>query len=95
MTVMVIAIMAIVAVFNSGMVALKRAADASTAATLADMQMEAYRAMPNCAIHLDPATLPDSAAYIGDPAWSSTQAPRPLRCSGRPAPSHRRQRRHG
>ncbi len=74
MTVMVVAIMALVAVLNSGMVTLRRAADASTAAAVADKQMEAYRALPNCAIHLDPATLPGSAAYIGDPAWSSTQS---------------------
>ena len=45
MTVMVIAIMAIVAAFSSGMVALNRASHASTAATLADKQMEAYRAL--------------------------------------------------
>ncbi len=43
MTVMVIAIMAIVAGFSSGMVALNRASHASTAATLADIQMEGYR----------------------------------------------------
>ena len=53
MTVMVIAIMAIVAAFSSGMVSLGRAAQASTAATVADKQMEAYRALPNCAIYLD------------------------------------------
>ena len=45
MTVMVVAIMAIVAAFSSGMVALNRASQASTAATLADKQMEAYRAI--------------------------------------------------
>ena len=58
MTVMVVAVMALVAVLNSGMVTLRRAADASTAAAVADKQMEAYRALPNCAIHLDPATIP-------------------------------------
>ena len=55
MTVMVIAIMAIVAAFGSGMVALNRASQASTAATLADIQMEGFRKMtyasiaPTCA----------------------------------------------
>ena len=55
MTVMVIAIMAIVAAFSSGMVALNRASHASTAATLADIQMESFRKMtyasiaPTCA----------------------------------------------
>ena len=43
MTVMVIGITAIVAGFSSGMVALNRASRASTAATLADIQMEGYR----------------------------------------------------
>src|SRR5438034_10077477 len=53
MTVMVIAIMAIVAAFSSGMVALNRASRASTAGTMADTQMEGYRkvaysALPTC-----------------------------------------------
>jgi type II secretory pathway pseudopilin PulG len=43
MTVMVIAIMAIVAAFSSGLVALNRASRTSTAGVLADKQMEAYR----------------------------------------------------
>jgi len=43
MTVMVVAIMGIVAAFSSGMVALNRASHASTAATLADIQMEGFR----------------------------------------------------
>jgi Tfp pilus assembly protein PilV len=43
MSVMVIAIMAIVAAFSSGMVALNRASQKSTAATLADIQMEGFR----------------------------------------------------
>jgi type II secretory pathway pseudopilin PulG len=73
MTVMVVAVMALVAVLNSGMVTLRRAADASTAGAVADKQMEAYRALPNCAIHLDPATIPPGGAYVADPAYSSTQ----------------------
>ena len=43
MTVMVIAITALAAAFTSGLVALGRASRASTAATLADTQMEGYR----------------------------------------------------
>src|SRR3954454_2284593 len=43
MTVMVIAITAIAAAFTSGLVALSRASRTSTAATLADTQMEGYR----------------------------------------------------
>jgi prepilin-type N-terminal cleavage/methylation domain-containing protein len=45
MTVMAIGISAIVAGLSSGMVALNRASHASTAATLADIQMEGYRKM--------------------------------------------------
>ena len=48
MTVMVVGITALVAGMSSGMVAVKRAGDESTAAALADTQMEAYRALPNC-----------------------------------------------
>ena len=65
MTVMFIAIMAIVAAFSSGMVALNRASQASTAGTLADKQMEAYRALPWNNIVLKK-TLVDSALI--DPA---------------------------
>jgi type II secretory pathway pseudopilin PulG len=74
MTVMVIAIMALVAALSSGMVTLRRAADASTAAAVADKQMEAYRAMPNCAIYLDqPSILSASPTYSADSAYSASQ----------------------
>jgi type II secretory pathway pseudopilin PulG len=62
MTVMVVAIMAIVAAFDSGMVTLNRASRASTAATLADIKMEAFRKMtyasitPTCAAGTSAAT---------------------------------------
>jgi prepilin-type N-terminal cleavage/methylation domain-containing protein len=46
MTIMAIGIMAIVAGFSSGIVALTNANRASTAGTLADKQMEAYRGLP-------------------------------------------------
>jgi Tfp pilus assembly protein PilE len=73
MTVLVIAIMALVAALSSGMVTLRRAADASTAAAVADKQMEQYRALPNCAIYLETATIPASGAYVADFAYSATQ----------------------
>jgi type II secretory pathway pseudopilin PulG len=50
MTVMVIAIMGIVTVFSSGLLAINRASAASTAATLADKQMESFRKMAYAAI---------------------------------------------
>jgi type II secretory pathway pseudopilin PulG len=74
MTVMVIAIMAIVAAFSSGIVTLGRAATASTGAAVADKQMEAYRALPNCAIYLDSASIPASGAYTTDSAYPGAGA---------------------
>ena len=53
MTIMLIAITAIVAGFSSGILAVSRASQASTAGTLADRQMEAYRALPYSQIALD------------------------------------------
>ena len=46
MLVMALGIMAIVAGFSSGIVALSNASRTGTAGTLADKQMEAYRALP-------------------------------------------------
>jgi Tfp pilus assembly protein PilV len=48
-----IGILAIVASFNSGIVTLNRASRTSTAAALADQQMELYRAIPYASIALD------------------------------------------
>jgi hypothetical protein len=64
---MVIGITAIVAGLSSGIVAVKRAADESTAAALVDTQMEAYRSLPNCAIYLD--SPPTSPPYAADAAY--------------------------
>jgi prepilin-type N-terminal cleavage/methylation domain-containing protein len=94
MTVMAIGISAIVAGMSSGFVAVNRARDASTAAAVADKQMEAYRALPNCAIYLDAGTIPGSGAYVNQPpgVYSATQivasgpVTPPLRqCSGPPS----------
>jgi Tfp pilus assembly protein PilV len=52
-----IGILAIVAAFNSGMFALKRAGQLSTASALADSQMETYRAITYAAIGLDSTAL--------------------------------------
>ena len=52
-----IGILAIVAAYNSGMFALKRASALSTASALADSQMETYRAITYAAIGLDSTTL--------------------------------------
>jgi prepilin-type N-terminal cleavage/methylation domain-containing protein len=77
MTVMAIGISAIVAGMSSGFVAVNRARDASTAAAVADKQMEAYRALPNCGIYLNEATIGSAGpAYTADAAYSTDPANR-------------------
>src|SRR4051794_10370959 len=78
MTVMVIAIMAIVAAFSSGLVALKGASRASTAATVADKQMEAYRAIRWNNVVLKQtlfATALTDSVYANDTALAGGAAP--------------------
>ena len=53
MVILNIGVLALVAAFNSGAVALARASRTSTAAALADSQMERYRALTYAAIVLD------------------------------------------
>ena len=53
MTMLSIGILALVAAFNSGTVALERSGRTATAAALADAQMERYRALTYGAIQLD------------------------------------------
>ena len=68
-----VGILAIVAAFNSGMFALKRASRISTATSLADKQMELYRGLPYTSISLDSTTIPTTAPYTTDSAYSATQ----------------------
>ena len=75
MTVMAIGISAIVAGFSSGIISLSNASRAGTAGTLADKQMEAYRALSYSTIRLTNAPNPAPAAtYTGDSAYSATDA---------------------
>ena len=73
MVVMTVGIMAIVAGFSSGMIALGTANRTSTAGTMADKQMEAFRALPYTKIALK-ATLVTGAAspYTSDSAYTGT-----------------------
>jgi Tfp pilus assembly protein PilV len=80
-----IGILAIVAAFNAGTVSLNRASRISTGASLADAQMELYRALTFGAIALDSTTLPSSAPYNTDTAYSATQVT--TTCSGSPKPN--------
>ena len=71
-----IGILAIVAAFSSSSIAIRRASRISTAAALADTQMERYRALTYGAIALDSGSLSAANAipsYASDTAWSSSQ----------------------
>jgi Tfp pilus assembly protein PilE len=57
MTMLNIGLLAIVAAFNSGAIALKNAGEVSTASVLADKQMELYRALKYTEIALDTTAL--------------------------------------
>ena len=73
-----IGILAIVAAFNTGIVTLSRASRISTAAALADGQMELYRALPYASIALDSTSVTGvDATYKADSALAS--------CSGYPS----------
>jgi Tfp pilus assembly protein PilV len=66
-----IGLFALIGAFNASTMAVKRAATISTAATIADKQMEVYRSLPNCALYLDPSTFPvkdSGSAYQADTA---------------------------
>ena len=76
MTVLSVAIMAIVAGFTSGTTALVRAARVGTGSTLADKQMELYRGLPYDSIELG-VWVPDST-YLGDEAYAVLLVTDPL-----------------
>ncbi|MFN2469676.1 MAG: prepilin-type N-terminal cleavage/methylation domain-containing protein, partial [Gaiellaceae bacterium] len=82
MTMLSVALLALVAGFNSGLLALQRAGKTSTAATMADQQMERYRALKYCDIRLDDAALPGPAPYTTDPAYSASQVLDTTLCAG-------------
>jgi hypothetical protein len=89
MTMLNIGILAIVAAFNSGAIALQRAAKLSTASALADQQMELYRALKYDAIYLDTASeaatdsiyQSDSALSGGLPKVLATCPGLPVQCT--------------
>ena len=87
MVILNIGILAIVASFNAGIISLNRASRVTTAAVLADQQMELYRAITYDSIRLASATIPGTAPYTTDPAYTcsgcSTQITTPT-CSGPP-----------
>jgi Tfp pilus assembly protein PilV len=81
MTVMVVGVMAVFAAFSAGALSLQRAGKIATAGTVADKQMERYRAIrysctpePCTSIALDPASIPGSGLYTSDRACGSPPA---------------------
>jgi type II secretory pathway pseudopilin PulG len=66
-----IGILAILLTLNSGMVTLRRSAEASTSAAVADRQLERFRAVRYADIFLDSASLAAvDATYTGDEAYT-------------------------
>jgi type II secretory pathway pseudopilin PulG len=63
MTVLAVALLALVAAFSSGALTLQRAGLTSTASALANQQMEVYRGVKYCAIRLDDVSVPTTAPY--------------------------------
>jgi Tfp pilus assembly protein PilV len=75
MIVISVGILALFAMFNSGMVQIRRASSVSTAAALADSEIESYRALQYDAIGLvDSSVTAADSTYKGDVAYK-TDAP--------------------
>ncbi len=80
MLVLNIGLLAVVAAFVNGSFAISRSSRVATAATLADQQMELYRALTYGVIALDPSTIPAEAPYTTDSAYDALQVT--ATCSG-------------
>lgn len=77
MTVMAIGLMALFAMFQSSILSITRASQTSTAAALADTEMENFRAIKYDAIGLDEAHIAGTdSTYQGDSAWEANAADR-------------------
>jgi Tfp pilus assembly protein PilV len=85
MVILNVGLLAIVASFQAGIVSLSRASRVTTAAVLADQQMEVYRAITYGSIRLASSSIPGTAPYTTDPAYNATQITTPA-CSGTPLP---------
>jgi len=67
-----VGILAILLSLNSGMVTLRRSAEASTSAAIADRQLERFRAIRFSSVFLDSASLAGvDPTYTGDSAYSA------------------------
>jgi Tfp pilus assembly protein PilV len=80
-----VGILALVAAFNSGTLAIQRASQTATAGTLAEKQMELYRAQQYSNVALEASlvvTAQGNATYTGDTAYNATQVTKV--CAGPP-----------
>jgi Tfp pilus assembly protein PilV len=73
MVVLNVGLLALLGAMVSGTTTVRHASRIATASTLADTQMELYRALTYGAIALDPSTIPATAPYTTDTAYSSSQ----------------------
>jgi type II secretory pathway pseudopilin PulG len=79
MAMMAIALLVLVAALSSGEITLQRSGAAGTAGTLADRQMEKYRAITYASIMLNTSDVstavgpPGDSIYQGDSAYSATE----------------------
>jgi type II secretory pathway pseudopilin PulG len=70
-----IGLLAVVAAFSSGIVSLNRASRVTTAAVIADQQMELYRALTHAAIRLDASAVgATDSKYQNDPVLGGSTA---------------------
>jgi Tfp pilus assembly protein PilV len=76
MTVMLVGVMSLFALFQAGIVQVRRASTITTAAALADAEMEKFRAIKYETIGLDDAQVAATdATYQSDPAYRADTAP--------------------
>jgi prepilin-type N-terminal cleavage/methylation domain-containing protein len=76
MSIMSIGILAVFALFQTGMVTIRRASTVSTAAALADSEMEKFRALKFTVIGLDDSEVATAGAiYQADTAYKSETSP--------------------
>jgi Tfp pilus assembly protein PilV len=69
-----VGLLVILLALNSGVLTLRRSAQASTAAALADKQLELYRAITYSSIYLDTTSLASAdSTYTGDSSYSASQ----------------------
>jgi prepilin-type N-terminal cleavage/methylation domain-containing protein len=84
MTVLAIGILALFAMFESGIRSISRASTVTTAGALADTEMESFRAARYNTIGLPDSLIPSSPPYTTDPAYSSTARVHVAACGTQP-----------